>query len=154
MKALVAIALAIFSVNAQADGFLCETVRGDLKVKVFNNTDAEEGTRVASTLIISDTTVSAGRKTIARFTDANGTLESEGARYVADVDLRFNDSGRAGELISGTKLGELDRIIVGVDFSYAAPVEAGEELSGHLVLVKRNGDRIRRALVCSRYLKN
>ena len=41
-----------------------------------------------------------------------------------------------------------------IDFSYAAPVAAGEEVEGKLVLVKRDGARINADLVCSRYLKN
>jgi hypothetical protein len=97
---------------------------------------------------------SGGRKTIARFTEVNGVLESRSSRYEANVDLRFNDSARKGELILGTKLGQLDTIIADIDFSYAAPVAAGEEVEGKLILVKRNGDRIRAALTCARYLKN
>ncbi|MEO5668362.1 MAG: hypothetical protein ABIR96_09905 [Bdellovibrionota bacterium] len=142
------------SLVAHADGFKCETVEGDLAVKVYNHVSPENGTRSAAVMIISDTSVSAGRKTIARFTDANERLSNAAASYVGDVDLRFNDSGRKGELISGTKLGELDQILVDIDFSYGAPVTALSEVSGTMTLLKRSGEEIVRDLACVRYLKN
>jgi hypothetical protein len=139
---------------AQADGFQCETLAGDLAVKIYNHTQAEAGTRTGAVMVVSDTTVSHGRKTIARFTDLNERLSSRNSTYVADVDLRYNDSKRKGELIGGTKLGQLDQIVVDVAFSYGAPVTAGTELAGEMTLVKRNGEEIVLDLVCSRYLKN
>lgn len=154
IQTLAIAALATFSAAAHADGFVCQTTDGALNVKIFNNTDPSVGTRVGAVMVVSDPAVGGGRKTIARFTDTHGVLESRGSRYEANVDLRFNDSSRKGELILGTKLGQLDAIIADIDFSYAAPVAAGEEVEGKLILVKRNGDRIRADLACSRYLKN
>ena len=148
------IAIATFSASAQADGFSCQTEDGSVNVKIYNHVLPENGTRNGAVMVLSDTSVSGGRKTIARFTDVNGRLSSRSSVYVADVDLRFNDSGRKGELILGTKLGMLDTVIADIDFSYAAPVAAGEEVEGTLVLVKRDGSRIKSALSCSRYLKN
>jgi hypothetical protein len=153
--AMIMMAVAGFAgAQAHADGFNCQTVEGDLNVKVYNQTDANQGTRNVAVMVLSDPSVQGGRKTIARFTEANGVVASRSATFTADVDLRFTDSSRKGELISGTKLGQLDQIIVDVDFSYAAPVEQGEELSGELTLIKRDGQKITRDLECSRYLKN
>lgn len=148
------IVMAAFSASAHADGFNCQTEDGSLNVKLINHTAPEAGTRVAAVMVLSDTNVAYGRKTIARFTDVNGVLESRSSRYEANVDLRFNDSARKGELILGTKLGMLDTVIADIDFSYAAPVANGEEVTGTLVLVKRDGSKIKSDLVCSRYLKN
>ena len=153
VNTLAVLAIATFSASAQADGFSCQTVDGDLNVKIYNHTNPEVGTRVAAVMVVSDPAVSGGRKTIVRFTEVNGVLESRASRYEANVDLRFNDSARKGELILGTKLGQLDKIIADIDFSYAAPVAAGEEVEGKLILVKRNGDRVRADLTCARYLK-
>ncbi|HRK08563.1 MAG TPA: hypothetical protein PLZ57_12400 [Pseudobdellovibrionaceae bacterium] len=139
---------------AHADGFECQSVDGDLNLKVYNHVEASIGTRVASTMIVSDPSVSFGRKTIAAFTDAKGTLKSSGALYTAKVDLRMSESKRKGEYLVGTRLGELAKIQVAVDFSYAAPVEDGAELAGRAQFVKRNGDLIERGLTCTRYLKN
>src|SRR4051812_35537711 len=77
-------------------------------------TDADETIKVRATssvLVLSDPSVAGGRKTIARFTEENGVLEvtsgdhGDGDFYVAKVDLRFNDSARAGEYLLGTRLG-------------------------------------------------
>lgn len=150
---VVTIAASVFAANAKADGFKCQTNDGAVNVKIFNHTDAEAGTRVAAVMVLSDTSVQGGRKTIARFTDVNGVLDSRSSVYEGNVDLRFNDTKRAGENILGTKLGQLDVVIANIDFSYAAPVAAGEEVAGHLVLVKRSGARSVHAMTCERYLK-
>ena len=139
--------------NAHADGFKCQTVDGELAVKIFNSVNPNVGTRVGAVMVLSDPSVNGGRKTIARFTDANGVLSSRSSRYDANVDLRFSDSARKGENIMGTKLGELDHVIVDIDFSYAAPVGAGEEVTGTIVLDKRNGEKSEADLICTRYLK-
>lgn len=139
---------------AFADGFMCETRTKKLNVKVFNNTKPEYGTRNAAVMVLSDSSVSSGRKTIARFTDVNNRIINTGAHYIADVDLRYNDSSRKGELIGGTKLGELDTVELDVDFNYSQPMAHGEYTRGLLTLNKRNGKIIEFALDCYRYLKN
>jgi hypothetical protein len=145
--------LSFLSVPAQADGFICENRSEDLVLKVFNHTQPELGTRNAAVMVLSDSSVQAGNKTIARFTDVNGTLNSRNVVYTARVDHRFNDSGRKGELIAGTNIGALKAIILDVDFSYARPVSAGAWIRGDLELVKRNGDTVSVVMDCARYLK-
>ena len=153
MKSLVAIMI-LASTYAQADGFTCQATEHSLDIKIYNHVDPQDGTRVGAVMVLSNPSIQHGRKTIARFADANGVLENHGPLYTADVDLRFSDSSRKGELIAGTKLGELDKIKVAVVFSYASPVEDGAELEGMATLVKRNGEVIFADLVCERYLKN
>jgi hypothetical protein len=138
---------------AIADGFVCESVRGDLTVKVFNHTDPSVGTRVGALMVLSDPNVGEGRKTIARFSDAKGRLLSSGSHYEGDVDLRYSDTRRRGELIAGTRLGELETVVLDVDFTYAEPVRPGAAVKGDLTLVKRNGDEVTRSLECKRHLK-
>lgn len=155
MKTFVAVLLAMGISNvAVADGFVCDAEDGNLRVKVLNHVKPEEGTRNAAVMILSDTAISVGRKTIARFTDVKETLANSGAHYVADVDLRFADSRRKGELIGGTKLGQLDSILLDVAFTYAAPMEAGETTPAVLTLIKRSGDQIMLQMECTRYLKH
>lgn len=153
MKSLLITALMLASSSAFADGWVCQTESG-LVVKAYNNVHAEEGTRTPSVLIISDSAVSGGRKTIAKFTDAEGLVSAEGASYTGNVDLRYNNTGRKGELIAGTKLGEIDTITLDVDFSYAAPVAHGDEADATLTVAKRNGEEIVESATCARYLKN
>jgi hypothetical protein len=105
-------------------------------------------------MVVSDPEVRDGDKTIARFTDTKGTVTNSGATYTADVDLRFSDSNKAGRLIGGTKLGQLDTIVLDVDFSYAQPVDNGDSVDGVLHLNKRGGGEIALDVTCERYLKN
>lgn len=156
MKTKFALALTalLATSSAFADGFRCETVEGDLKLAIYNSTNPSKGTRTASTMVLSDPSVSNGRRTIAKFTEVKGTLSRSGATFVADVDLRVAESRTAGEYLVGTRLGQVDQIHVDVDFNYGQPVEAGTELDGVLTVVKRNGSEIVRDLICTRYLKN
>ena len=140
--------------QAKADGFICTSSDGSLTVKVYDHVTPAAGTRNAAVLVVSDNNVGAGNKTIARFTDVHRTLTNQGASYDAKVDLRFNDSGRKGELIGGTKLGQLANILLDVDFSFAEPVDAGDQVDGYLTLVKRDEQIITFDVVCTRYLKN
>lgn len=152
-KVFFTFALLLAASAAKADGFVCQTESG-LNVKVFNHVQPTEGTRTAAIMVISDSSVGDGNKTIAKFNQAQGTLSSEGSEYTADVDLRFKDSRRKGENIAGTKLGELQMIQLKVDFSYATPTEAGDESEAVLILSKRNGEVLSEGAVCTRYLKN
>ena len=155
MKTLIVAIVAIMATSAaQADGFNCKTLDGSLAIKIYNHTDADQGTRNAAVMIISDELISEGRKTIAKFTDANETLGQSGASYVADVDHRYNDSGRKGELILGTKIAFIKTIAVDVDFNYSEPVANGKRLAADLTIVKRNGETFVESMSCKRYLKN
>ena len=153
MKSLV-LALSLLSLNVMADGFVCEQPEHGLKVKVYNQTQAAAGTRNSAVMVLSDATVSYGRKTIASFTVNKRTLGSNGASYMAKVDLRVLESNRSGENILGTKLGQISKIFVDMDFQYNEPVADGEEVTGSIVIVKRNGTEQAFDLNCQRYLKN
>lgn len=144
--------LVLGAVQAKADGFVCQSDDGSLNLRAFNQTAPVAGTRNAAVLIVSDPTVSFGRKTIARFT-AGHTLANAGSTYLANVDLRYNDSGRKGELIGGTKLGELKQIKLNVAFSYALPIPAGQDVDALITLTKRSGEKIALPASCTRYLK-
>ena len=159
MKSAVAMMLVLASSlagasSAFADGWQCQNQDDTLRIKAFNKTQADEGTRNASVMILSDPQLQEGRKTIARFTDVNETLSNYGAFFVADVDLRYSDSNLAGKLIAGTKLGFLDKIVLDVDFKYSNPQSKGESVPASLTLLKRNGEEIKQELSCVRYLKN
>ena len=153
MKALI-ISLLMVTGVAKADGFKCYVPEFDQNIKVFNHTQAEEGTRNASIMIISDEAVNAGRKTVATFSDVKNTLDNAGASYVAKVDLRVSESNRKGENVFGTKLGEIATVKLNVYFTYGEILINGESVEGKLIVSKRNGDKITAAVECVRYLKN
>ena len=145
--------MTLASFNAYADGFVCRQVDGDISVKVFNNTNPNEGTRNGAVMVISDNSVQGGRKTVARFLEVTNTLSNEGAHYIANVDLRYSDSRRQGELLFGTKLGYIDTVDLFVNFSYRFPMNRGEITEGTIVITKRNGETISEQMDCVRYLK-
>jgi hypothetical protein len=154
MKALTATFLMMsLSATAQADGYRCQTVDGDLNVKIFNHTQAAVGTRNGAIMVLSNPEVLKGRKTIATFTSEKGTLAQKGATYVGKVDLRVSGSDRAGEYVGGTRLGELKHVVVAIDHNILQPVAEGTELSGTISFLKRDGGDDFQELACVRYLK-
>jgi hypothetical protein len=151
------IAIALTSITAaQADGFVCIGQQTAMKIKVYNNVQPAAGTRNAAVMIVSSPFVNSPNKTIAKFSDANGTLTYAGLGiYKAKVDLRFNDSGRGGENIAGTKLAQLSKIVLDVDHSYAQlPADKGAKIAGTVSYVKRTGEVLSEKADCTRYLKN
>jgi hypothetical protein len=152
-KTLLTIAIAMAATSAHAEGFVCETMDGVLKAQVYHQVQPTKGTKNPAIMILSDNTVQHGRKTIATF-EAGQTLDGSAAQYLANVDLRFKNSDRKGEYLLGTRLGELSQVAIDVDFTYSKPVQDGDEVSGVITAVKRNGDTIEADVVCTRYLKN
>lgn len=157
MKKLISATLiALVATTAKADGFVCESVDSDIRIKVYNQTQADEGTRSPAVMIVSDPQVGTGRKTIAKFSTETGSLSTShhgSLKYLGDVDLRYNDMGRAGEYLMGTRLGEVDLIKLTIDFTYGDNLENGAETAGRIVVVKRDGETAVRDAVCTRYLK-
>lgn len=141
---------------AKADGFTCEGMNTGLIFKMYNHTRAEDGTRNAAIMVISDPSIAYGNKTIVSFLDAKSTLSNKGATYLGKVDLRVIESSRKGENIAGTKLGELKSIKAAVNFNYSSdtPSEKGEGFSGKATYAKRNGEILEERLACTRYKKN
>ena len=154
MKLMIATiaSMTLLAGTAFADGFVCKNEAGDLVAKAYNQTNPDEGTRNAAVMVLSNPTLNAGNRTIARFR-APQTLSNSSSSYVARVDLRFNDH-RSGEYLAGTRLGAVKNLTLDVDFSYATPRDAGSELGGLLTIEKRNGDVIYVDLDCTRYLRN
>ena len=153
MKSLFFTATVLLGSFAQADGFKCISESG-LNIKVYNETDANLGTRNAAVMVLSDANVGFGNKTIATFKAAKNVLVTDALTYTAKVDLRVSESNRKGELIGGTKLGYLSSVQLTVGFSYSNPVAEGTKMPATLVLQKRDGQKLLEDVVCTRYLKN
>ena len=153
MKAALLLALVLAPVSAFADGFRCETPNDTLVIKIYNNTDSKIGTRVPAKIIVSDSRRNFGNKTIATFDGADGLIESDGAKYLVNVDGRFSGSNRGGEDIAGTKLKYLKGMNVRIAYSFDRPLEDGARVSGNVIFTKTNGEKTFRQLVCARYLK-
>jgi len=151
-------ALLISSTSALADGFLCEGKNSGLQIKLYNHTDPALGTRTPAVLVLSNPRVQSDRKTIAVFSDQNQTLEYLGrGQYQAKVDLRYLDSGRQGENVAGTKLGQLKTIILKIKFSYSHSgtqiANSVDEIPASLFYQKRNSELLDEQATCKRYRK-
>jgi len=159
LKNMVLSALLLGSAQTYADGFSCVTDDGALAIHVYNKVNPEDGTRTASTMILSNPTVNAGKKTVATFSALNETLftahdSTDGLVYIGNVDLRYNDSGRKGEYLMGTRLGEVDYVRLDVAHNYLQPVQNNTVLQGAVTIVKRDGDLLSSWATCTRYLKS
>lgn len=154
MKNLAFAIIAAISPAAFADGFICEGNEIPVRVKVFNYTQAAEGTRQAAVMIISDTSAEVGQQSIARFYEKDGQLSSSGTSYVANVDLRFSTSLNRSKNIGDTALGELDSIGLDVAHNYLRPSSEGTTSAGTLTLTKRDGEVLMHDMTCERYLKD
>lgn len=144
---------------AKADGFKCVGQNTGLNIKVFNQTNPQAGTRTPAILIIANPLLQNPNQTIATFSQKNQTLDYLGhGKYSAKVDLRYSDSGRKGENIAGTKLGELANIVLDITFAYdhnsIELAKIMDEIPGTLAYQKRSGEVIDEKVTCQRYLKN
>ena len=158
MKALVLksilVAASITGTSAVADGFVCENLDANVRVKVYNKTQPQEGTRNSAIMVLSDPSISSGKKTTATFEADNSLLDNHGSVYTSEVDLRFRSSNLKGRNFAGTKLGNVKFITLDVDFNYSHPVADGTQVGGELIVMKRNGtEDIHLPVICTRYLK-
>src|SRR4051812_11764687 len=103
MKKLVMMMALVLGSAAHADGFVCENLAENLKIRVFNKTNPEQGVRNAAIMIVSDPSVLAGNKTTATFEADNSVLTNDAAVYTAMVDLRRSGSDLKGRNLAGTK---------------------------------------------------
>ncbi len=157
MKTFIATIMAITTISAaKADGFKCEGVNTGINIQVYNHIHAQDGTRSAAVMVLSDSNVKSDRKTIAKFTDENNTLAYLGyGLFQAKVDLRYIESNKRGENIGGTKLGYLKNINLQIFSQYGSnEIFHGHALDAKIAYVKRNGEINEEKAICTRYLKN
>ncbi|MBU6153218.1 MAG: hypothetical protein KGP28_02845 [Bdellovibrionales bacterium] len=158
MKTIVLLSVLILPSLALADGFFCKGNHTGLDFKVINHTRASAGTRTPAVMVISSPYVISDRKTIAVFSAKNHTLAYRGRGvYEGQVDLRYPETGRKGENIAGTKLGELKSIQLDIEFSYShhdsSLANSVAEIPGKVFYLKRTGEILEESVVCKRYHK-
>lgn len=150
MKKTIALLTLLLTTAAYADGFRCATLPGDIGITVYNHTQPSEGTRNGAVMILSDRNQESGSRTIATFRDIASTLDNSGARYEANVDLRFKEINK----VSSFDIQGLDTVVLDVDYIYSHPVNAGTQLTGRITYTQRNGHSSTEDVICERYLKN
>lgn len=159
-NALAMTALALITVSsAQADGLVCVGQQTATHIQVYNYTDAAAGTRNPAVMVVSSPFVKYPNKTIAKFSglytaDQNQTLFYRGhGLFEAMVDTVNNKALRGGENIAGTKLNQLQKIVLNAHFTYGTPVQKGAKIAGTLEYVKKTGEVLSEKADCTRYLK-
>ena len=153
MKNLIVFFALFGSATAFADGFVCLGDYDRFAVKVYNHTTPSAGTRNGAVMVISDTTARAGSRTVAKFTDTNLLLKNSASVYTANVDHRFSDISKDGN-IGGVDISAVKKVVLDIDFSYADPVAADVHVNGNLYLTDKTGETVSFLLNCKRYLKN
>ena len=117
-----------------ASGFRCESPDG-YRVKIYNHTHADEGTRVPAVLVVSHQ-------------DAGTLLTATGAQI-----SKRNLSNVVQYSAEGTKAG-LSKVVVQIAFKEGREILAeGERAYGTLILAQ-GAKRQTSRLVCSRYKAN
>lgn len=160
MKAIVIAIVAMMTAQAHADGFTCLAESGELKIKVYNYVNAQDGTRVPARMVLSNPNLNAGERTLAVFNSDSGTLEVSqetsplDTTYVGKVDLRFAELSAKEATVLGTRLADLATVSLAVDFKYGDNLAKGDQVEALITLAKRNGGVIREQAVCERYLKS
>lgn len=132
MKTFAIGVVALLSVPAFASGFRCES-RDGYRVKIYNHTNAQEGTRTPAVFVLSHE-------------DSGTLLVAKGAqiskRNLSNVVQYTAKGGQKG----------LDYAIAQITFKEGRETLAeGERAYGNLILAK-NGHRQVSRIVCERYL--
>lgn len=147
------LAVLLLPTLSQASGFVCASVDQDTKIIVHfdaNPAPDDSGPR-ALKMIMLDPTVSVRNQLIAQFSSADGLLNNSRGVIVAYVDLNHPDSSRRGERVGGTVLGALSSIILEIDYAYEEPLAEGEQFSGQVVYLKRNGKELTQDFDCTHF---
>lgn len=133
---------------------VCEGVDGEVRFELlFETVDTSVGPQ-ALAMRVSDPYVSEARSEIARFDFADGLLNNTGGVVVGYVDPTNPKTGRAGERIGGTTLGQLRSIMVSLDgeavASAVASMVPGKRYSAQAVYLKKIGQELVQDLDCLR----
>jgi len=152
MKKLMILAALFIGFQAQADGFICQTIENDLRIAVYNHTNPNAGTRNAAIMILSAPDADLGARTVAKFSSVEGSLTNYGAQYTAVNSTVFGQPG-SDRPVAGTRLGLVDDVTLRIQYVYGNHVEPGSRLEGKLYVNASSG-LIKRDVICARYLKN
>lgn len=128
----------------------CQGVDGEVTFEMLidipNPTDSPQ----ALAMRVSDPNVSVERSEIAMFEFADGLLNNTGSVLVGYVDLANPKTGRKGERIGGTTLGQLRSVMVTLDIDFNRPSASGQRHSAQAVYLKKIGEELVQDLDCLR----
>ncbi|CAN5397222.1 hypothetical protein BH10BDE1_BH10BDE1_19660 [soil metagenome] len=128
----------------------CEGVDGEVRFELVIEIPNESDSPKALSMRVSDPNVSNDRSEIANFEFAEGLLNNTGGVLVGYVDLSNPKTGRKGERIGGTTLGQLRSVMVTLDMDFNTALVAGKVYSAQAVYLKRIGEELVQDLDCVR----
>ena len=128
----------------------CEGVDGEVRFEMVIEIPNESDSPQALSMRVSDPNVSKERSEIASFEYADGLLNNTGGVLVGYVDLSNPKTGRKGERIGGTTLGQLRSVMVTLDIDFNSAFVAGKVSSAQAVYLKKIGEELVQDLDCVR----
>jgi hypothetical protein len=137
-----------------ADGFVCNSPKGFLRIKIFHHTRWETGgTRRAAVMVLSNPRMPRNKKTIAVFQEANGTLSNSGMEYLARFDLRFSlIKSKPHHFINQIDRADVHSLLIrpngGLGLAHGTP------LTAYMEMTMRDGRVYKGNIRCKRYLKS
>ena len=152
--AVLLLMITLTSASALADGFLCEARHTGIIIRVLNHTDSRSGTRRPRIMTLSDPLQPALRYS-AVFSDDHQTLSYQGrGNYLGRVDLRHSSPDLRANYIAGTRLQDLDWILLDLEFSYdpdsLALANAVPEIPGRIYYERRTHETLDEPVTCKR----
>jgi len=135
---------------AHAAGFVCIDVDQDTRIDVYlSSLDPQGPAPVATKLVLLDPSRSAKRQNIATFDVNDGLLQTSGSQVRAVVDLTKPGTSRGGERVGGTRLNQLEALVLNIDVSYEEPINEGARYSAEVTYVKKNGQELHQDFDCN-----
>jgi hypothetical protein len=128
----------------------CEGVDGEVRFDMIIEIPNESDSPQALAMRVSDPNVSNDRAEIATFEFSDGLLNNNGGVLVGYVDLSNPKTGRKGERIGGTTLGQLRSVMVSLDIDFNSSFTAGKRYSAQAVYLKKIGEELVQDLDCVR----
>lgn len=128
---------------------MCEGVDGEVRFDLLFEIENAPIGPVAVAMRVSDPNVAPHRAEIALFEYTDGLLNNNGNVIVGYVDPSNPKTGRKGERIGGTNLGQLRSIMVRLDVDFDVASAPGKKHSAQAVYLKKIGEELVQDLDCT-----
>jgi hypothetical protein len=129
---------------------ICEGVDGEVRFEMLLEIPNETESPQALAMRVSDPNVSEKRTEIAMFESSEGLLNNNGGVLIGYVDLSNPKTGRKGERVGGTTLGQLRSVMVNLDIDFNSNLVIGKRYSAQAVYLKKIGEELVQDLDCVR----
>lgn len=136
--------------SAAADGFVCESYAGNLRIKVY---DSGNGVRGRAIMIVSAPDRD-DHRTLAALPVENLQTTAAGVSYSGKVVKRDNGPTYIAPSLAGVEMTNVNEIILQVNHDMSQPLTDAAEVPGEMTLVLRSGaPDIHMEALCDRYIK-